>query len=261
MTKENKITEYQDQAPVVQVAQQDPILGMIERVCSNPDFDVSKMEKLIALRDADRGAAAKQTFFESFAAMQPELLTIPKNKRVKYKNSKGDITEYNFADLAQIDKCLKPFLKTYGFGYTHSSLRTDGGQTKIITTLFHSKGHSITTEREAAADTSGGKNNIQGVGSTSSYLKRYNILDLLGISTEDEDNDGQSDTAFITREQFVWVDEALDATGSDKQAFVQKFKFASVQDIPAGKFKEVETALLSKAKAVNVKLEKFNAGN
>lgn len=258
MTDENQIAMFQE-SELPQVQQPDPILSMIERVCSNPDFDVSKMEKLIALRDADRNAAAKQTFFESFALMQPELPIIPKSKKVKYENLKGDVTEYNFADLAQIDKCLKPVLKEYGFGYTHSASKTDNGQTKIVTTLFHSQGHTISTEREAAADTSGGKNNIQGVGSTSSYLKRYNILDLLGISTEDEDNDAKDASEFITREQVKWINDMINKTHADTKALLKAYGAESVPDILASQFKEVEAKLKAKKRLQDK--EKANAGN
>ena len=41
------------------------------------------------------------------------------------------------------------------------------------------------------ADTSGGKNPIQGMGSSSSYLERYTFLQTVGIIGDDMDNDGQ----------------------------------------------------------------------
>jgi hypothetical protein len=52
-------------------------------------------------------------------------------------------------------------------------------------------GHKIETSIEAGSDTSGSKNAIQAIGSTISYLKRYTLENVLGLSA-DEDNDGAS---------------------------------------------------------------------
>jgi hypothetical protein len=43
---------------------------------------------------------------------------------------------------------------------------------------------------EAGKDMSGGKNDIQQIGSTQTYLQRYTLIGGLGLSTADEDNDG-----------------------------------------------------------------------
>lgn len=248
MTEENQIALFKESELPQVVEQQDPILGMIERVCSNPDFDVSKMEKLIALRDADRAENARKSYFTAFSQMQPELPIIPKNKKVKFNQ-----TEYDFADLAQVTKFLTPIAEKFGFCWQHT---TKGDV--LTTILMHKEGHSVSTERTLKIDKSGGKNEIQGEGSASSYCKRYNLLDLFGIATN-EDNDGFGVSNYITREQAAWVNKTLDATQSDKAAFLKLFKADSVPNIAASKFKEVETAL--KGKLMKINKGESNAGN
>ena len=43
----------------------------------------------------------------------------------------------------------------------------------------------------AGPDGSGGKNAIQAIGSTVSYLERYTLLAATGLATEDQDDDGR----------------------------------------------------------------------
>ena len=45
--------------------------------------------------------------------------------------------------------------------------------------------------QEAPLDTSGGKNNIQAMGSAVSYLERYTLLAITGLSTKEMDDDGR----------------------------------------------------------------------
>lgn len=57
--------------------------------------------------------------------------------------------------------------------------------------ISHVDGHDESTTMSAEADTSGNKNAIQSRGSSVTYLQRYTLIGALGISTADEDVDGQ----------------------------------------------------------------------
>ena len=61
-------------------------------------------------------------------------------------------------------------------------------------------GHFETTSLTAAGDQSGGKNAIQALGSTISYLERYTILALTGLSTHEMDDDAKG-VEYITEKQ------------------------------------------------------------
>jgi hypothetical protein len=78
----------------------------------------------------------------------------------------------------------------------------EGGGIIITGTLSHVGGHKRTASIPLALDSSGGKNNIQGMGSTFSYGKRYCATALLNIITEGEDDDGvRGGAKFITDDQ------------------------------------------------------------
>ena len=57
--------------------------------------------------------------------------------------------------------------------------------------VTHIKGHSEDTTLSGPPDDSGRKNNIQQIASTVSYLERYTLFALLGLASQDMDDDGQ----------------------------------------------------------------------
>jgi len=67
------------------------------------------------------------------------------------------------------------------------------GQIEITCIVKHVQGHYETTSLKAAKDDTGAKNNIQSIGSSVSYLKRYTLANSLGLSV-DQDDDAQSVT-------------------------------------------------------------------
>jgi hypothetical protein len=97
--------------------------------------------------------------------------------------------------------------------------------------LSHVKGHSETRSISLPADSSGGKNSIQAVGSTTSYAKRYLVGMLLNIITKGEDDDANGAGARITDEQAQQIEKLINQTGSDRRRFLTYIGAESVEDI------------------------------
>ena len=57
--------------------------------------------------------------------------------------------------------------------------------------VSHLDGHSESTTMSASADKTGGKNEVQAIGSTVTYLQRYTLIGSLGITTADDDMDAR----------------------------------------------------------------------
>ncbi len=66
-------------------------------------------------------------------------------------------------------------------------------------------------------DTSGSKNNIQGMGSSLTYGKRYLVTAMLNIVTEGEDKDG-NDNPPITEEQVNKIRDMFIACEMDERS-------------------------------------------
>jgi hypothetical protein len=156
------------------------ILAVIERVATNPDTDIAKLEKMLDMQERILDRNAKQAFTASLAAMQMALPRVVENGK-GHNNAK-------YALLEDINDQIRPTLHKFGFAITFR-VKHDGPVILITTVLSHQEGHSEETTISLPADTTGSKNAVQAIGSTISYGKRYGIGAILNISTGD-DTDG-----------------------------------------------------------------------
>ena len=163
---------------------------VIERVASNPEADIAKLERLIELKrtiDADR---ARAEFYAAFAEMQGEIPEITEKGEIAVEGK----VRSRFAKNEDIQRIVKPILKKYGFALSfRNEFVIDMKALKVIGILSHRSGHSERDEFIAAADTSGSKNAIQAIGSTRSYGQRYTTIALLNIATREDDDGAKSE--------------------------------------------------------------------
>lgn len=218
------------------VSQPDQFIAMMERLAMADNVDVSKIEKMMDLQERILDRNAKQAYMADFAQMQPELPAIEK---------KGQAHNTKYAKYEDIVNALRPHLGKFGFGFSHKVNQTDN-KIEVVCTLTHRSGYSESTQFIAAADASGSKNAVQAVGSTISYGKRYTLLALLGIATEDEDTDGNSD--FISEEQVQEINTRLDAVGADKIAFCKLLKVNSFAEIKSKDYSNAIQWVIKKEK-------------
>lgn len=168
-------------APVQQTA--DGLIAAIERLAANPQVDVEKLERIIALQERILRVNAETAFNEAFAAMQPKIPVILESKN-------GDGGKWAYAPLEDIVETVRPILAAHGFTLSHQTEWPDPKTVKVIGILTHAGGHARRSEFQASADQSGSKNAIQALGSSNHYGRRYTTNDLLCIVTRGADDNG-----------------------------------------------------------------------
>ena len=224
-----------------ETSQPDVMLNMIDRVCTSPDFDISKMEKLIEMRNQELTRQARIAYSASFADMQCHM---PEIKETTQGHN------YKYAAFEDIIRQLRPILQEHGFAVTFAISQEDK-TVSVTATLLHRDGHSEKTSISLPHETSGSKNAVQAVGSTVSYGKRYTLTSLLNIATCGEDNDASSGSQFITYEQAGLINKILDDTESNKQQFLEYLKAPSVPQILARDYNKTMAVLNKKKKEAN----------
>lgn len=159
----------------------DPMLAMMERLASNKDVDVEKLQRLIDMQKDILRENAKSAFNASFHKLQADLPTIEE----RGKTDKG-----TYATLEDIVETVRPILSRHGFSLSHRAEWPDKTTVRVVGILTHEQGHSRESEFLSSADQSGSKNAIQALGSAVAYGRRYTTKDLLNIVTREEDDDG-----------------------------------------------------------------------
>ncbi len=165
------------------------VLGVFERLARDRALTVDKLGSLIALQEHIQEVEAKAAFEDAYARMQPGIPIISKRGRILNKEKQ---VQSHYAKYEDIRKIVDPILRAHGF---HMHFRTEWPETgvlEVVSILTHSRGHSRESRFRSAADASGGKNAIQGLGSADSYGKRYGPINLLNIVCEGQDDDGRA---------------------------------------------------------------------
>lgn len=151
--------------------------------------DLANLEKMMELQERHDKNQAKKAYSSAMADFKKDPPRITKSKTVNYETSKG-VTQYNHAELADVASIINTSLSKHGLS---ASWKTDQGQggISVVCTISHVLGHCESTTLSSPPDNSGGKNSIQAIGSTVTYLQRYTLLALAGLAAHDQDDDGK----------------------------------------------------------------------
>jgi hypothetical protein len=143
-----------------------------------------------------------------------------------------------YAGLSESIEAIQPLLSQLGLSHQWKT-RQDGSTITVECTVTHRLGHSESTSLSAAPDTSGSKNAIQAIGSTVSYLERYTLYAILGLSSREMDDDGaggKADIELITETQVGDLLCLIKEVGANEKQFLTYFKIENVAYLPAAKF-------------------------
>jgi hypothetical protein len=178
------------------------VLALIERVALDPSADVEKLERLTAMYERLKGKAAELAFNAAKGRILKKLagIKIVKNRpvvpeSVNGKSQKGLSEAFKYAPLEEIDKHLRPLLTEEEMDLSYCDEPWEGGGILIRGRLKHLPGgHFEDSFMPAPFDTTGGKSDVQAVGSTNSFLRRYVACNIFNIVVVGDDDDGTGGT-------------------------------------------------------------------
>lgn len=114
--------------------------------------------------------------------------------RAASKDAKNPHLGNTYATLSSIIEASKEPLSANGLAFSQILSQGDGGLV-LETLLMHSSGQWLQSEVLVTAQAGNrGVNEVQQLGSSLTYYKRYALTAILGISISDEDDDGNGAT-------------------------------------------------------------------
>lgn len=235
------------------------LLEVITRAASDPNVDIDKMERLIAMQERIQERQAKVAFTEAKIAMRPHLPAIDMRGKITIRD-KNDankiIQETPFARFEDIHEAVMPVLTEFGFDLAFRNGLSSEGKVRVTTILSHKDGHSEETYFDLPHDSSGSKNAVQAVGSSTSYAKRYGVLSILNIRVSGEDDDAATAIPehVISVKEYDQLKKLIVSTQSDEAKFLKFLTSAGrikagegLDDLPAKHFDFAKDALVMKA--------------
>lgn len=204
---------------------------------------IDQLEKFMAMAERWEANEARKAFVSALNAFKANPPTLKKNKHVRFQTNKG-VTEYDHATLDHISEEIARCLAQHGISHRWDVEQLDGGQVRVTCVLTHEKGHSERVPMQAGLDQSGGKNNIQALGSSVTYLQRYTLLAATGMAVQGMDDDGKGPPPErITAEQAEDIQHRIDAYGIDNNAFMNwlrtEMKCREIKDLAAQSLNDV----------------------
>jgi hypothetical protein len=178
------------------------VFALIERTTLDPSAGVEKLERMMAMYERLKAKEAELAFNAAKGRILKKLagIKIVKNRPVlpesgNGKPQKGTFEAFKYAPLEEIDKHLRPLLTEEQMDLSYSDEPCDGGGILIRGRLKHLPGgHYEDSFMPAPFDTTGGKSNVQAVGSTNSFLRRYVACNIFNIVVVGDDDDGTGGT-------------------------------------------------------------------
>jgi hypothetical protein len=198
------------------------LLAQIVAASSDPTVDAAKMETLANLALKLRDDEQRQQFNRDMHSAIMAMPVISKDGRIEIRKD-GRVTQSTpFARFEDIDRIVRPIAASFNLTYTFEI----GGDDKRVTVRPVIRHRNGFVERGEAIplplDISGSKQPVQGVGSSSSYGKRYALCAAFSIVAEGVDTDGYGHDQVVSlpheREQLVLQQAEAAAAKGEYQA-------------------------------------------
>jgi hypothetical protein len=229
--------------------------AMIQALMAMPEVDIVKLEKMFELQTKFEENQARKAYHEAMAMFGALIPVLAYDSWVHFKSKDGKVeTDYGFASLAGSMKKLQEAMDQCSLKATwKTETKGDSGYTQVTCFMTHALGHSESTSLSALPDPSGGKNSIQAVKSTVSYLKRITFEAIAGLATMSDDADDGANASkppeFISAQQLRSITTKIAKVGADAKKILELFKCETLADLTVDQYAPAHALLAAKAAA------------
>ncbi len=227
-----------------------PLMAVIQKVASDPNFDVEKLRELRAIQKEWDAEQAKKAYDDALSRAQAAMPIVTKNKHTNFGEGEKEV-DYWYADYGALVDAVKPALTAEGFSFDHKITQEvvgEGSQRITVTCILKRGGHSESVTMFAPPEGSPGMNVIQKIKSTTTYLRRATLEAVCGAATEDDDDDGRgaAPSALIGTSELAFLNAEIAELGADRDGFLEYLKVERLEDLPASDFAKAKAALEAK---------------
>lgn len=178
--------------------------------------------------------------FAALAKAQGEVENASKNAANPHFKSK-------YADLAEVLNTVRPVFSENGLSIIQST-EFDGSLVSVTTTIAHKDGGYVSSKASCVPS----KTDAQGVGSATTYLRRYSLASACGVAQEDDDGNSSAHNgkpvARINEKQEVELSDYIEATNTDRAKMLAYFKVKSLSELTSAQAVQAMNMIKSKQK-------------
>jgi hypothetical protein len=201
---------------------------------------IADIKELYALQQQFEADEARKAYTVAMAAFKAEPMEILKRKLVSFTTRDGDTTSYRHAELSDITDVVAPAMAKHGLMHQWD-VRQENGGVVVDCIIKHELGHSEKVTMFAPPDSSGKKNAIQQIASSTTYLMRYTLLAATGMATKGMDDDGQGgEPVLMTEEHADTIDSLCKEIGPKILGSVlSEYRVKELAEIPDSEYEDI----------------------
>ena len=208
-------------------------------------MDASTIKDLMALQERWEANESRRAYNAAFSSFKSQAVKVIKNRTV----DAGPLSGKKYAELFAVVNAITPALSANGLSASWKITKDEKDWIEVTCVLTHVLGHSESVSMGGPPDAGGAKSAIQARASTVSYLERYTLKAICGISEQGDDSDGGKVTETVSVEQAATIQALAEDVGVDVTAFFAymakacKARIASFDDIPASAYNDAVRAV------------------
>lgn len=180
---------------------------------------LEQVEKMMDLQERWQKAEAKKAYDAAFAAFKAEAVVIIKGKQV----TDGPLKGKSYAELHDVVNAVTPALSKHGLSSSWKLTRDEKDWIEVTCFLRHIGGHEESVSMGGPPDAGGAKNAIQARASSKTYLERYTLKGILGLSEQADDTNGAGPDELLDWQAKVDECGSMEELGRVKEAGTKHF--------------------------------------
>ena len=165
--------------------------------------------------------------------------------------TKGSVNPHfknRYADLAEVLNTVRPVFAAQGLSIIQST-SYDGSLVSVTTTILHAEGGHISSTASCVP----AKADAQGVGASTTYLRRYALAAMTGIAQEDDDGQAASHNkpaAPASQQDISSLKTRMEGLGVDEEAFLKYLAVSRMAELTKPLLVKANASLDAKAKKI-----------
>ena len=194
-----------EQLPAI-VSDSASLMNAIAKAASDPNCDVDKMERLMAMRRQMEQERAEIEFNDAMARVQAKMRRVGTDKT----NSQ---THSEYATYGKLDRALRPIYTEEGFALSFGTEETPVEQmVRVVCHVTHRGGYTRKHMIDMPSDGKGAKGNdvmtkTHATGSATQYGMRYLLKMIFNVAIGDDpdDDDGNGAADAVDEKAGDWI--------------------------------------------------------
>lgn len=209
------------------------------------------LSQLVALAERMDATNARKAYSDAmarFGAMCPPVQRRTENSQFQVTRD-GRKVNRMYASLDDIAATIRAPLAECGLSYRWSNAVVDGGKLTISCVVSHALGHSESSSITLPTESRAGCSEAQKIGAVNTYAQRYSLINALGLTSCDEDTDGNDESPAaaekISEADLLNLEVALDSITPpvNMPKFKEYMGVEKLADIPASKVQQAFAAV------------------